>query len=188
MRKLILIKHASPLVDPTKSSEQWRLSEKGKASCAPLAEALREHSPTIIVSSEEPKAAETAQIVAQQLNVPAETAPDLHEHDRSNVPHMRSGEFISHVELFFRRPGELVLGRETADDALGRFESALDDVLAKHAAGNVAVVSHGTVLALFIAEHADKDPFQLWRQLGLPSFVVMSLPDYRLKTVVDRIG
>jgi broad specificity phosphatase PhoE len=175
-------------VDPTKSSEQWRLSEKGKASCAPLADALREQAPAIIVSSEEPKASETAQLIAKQLNVPTETAPDLHEHDRSNVPHMRSGEFISHMELFFRRADERVLGRETADEALTRFESAVEAIVAKHATGNVAIVTHGTVLALFVADRAGKEGFQLWRQLQLPSFVVMTLPDYQIEATVDRIA
>ena len=124
MRKLILIKHASPLVDPAKSSEHWPLSDKGKSACEPLADALRPHEPAIVVASTEPKARETAELIASRLRVPTETAPDLHEHDRSNVPHMRSGEFISHIELFFRRPDELVLGQEAADDVLDRFETA----------------------------------------------------------------
>src|SRR5689334_5800556 len=98
-RKLILIKHASPLVIPGTPPEKWKLSDKGRESCAPLAEALRPHALAAIVASEEPKARETAELVAAQLDVPVETAPGLHEHDRSNVPHMRSGEFISHMEV-----------------------------------------------------------------------------------------
>src|SRR5437016_10684244 len=112
--KLILIKHSAPLVDPAIPSEQWRLSEKGRALCAPLADAIAPHEPSLIISSEEPKALETAELVAARLNVPHEIAPDLHEHERSNVPHMRSGEFISMIELTLRKPDELVLGRETA--------------------------------------------------------------------------
>ncbi len=188
MRKLILIKHAAPLVDPQKSSEQWKLSEKGRESCNPLADAIREHNPTIIVSSEEPKAKETAQLLASQLGIPTETAKDLYEHDRSNVPHMRSGEFISHIELFFRKPDELVLGEETADEAQGRFESALHDVLEKHPTGNIAVVTHGTVLALFLAAHSDRNGFDLWREMGLPSFAVIGLPEMQLNQLIGRIG
>src|SRR5882724_5356260 len=116
-QKLILIKHSAPLIDPRKPPEQWRLSEKGRMLCAPLADAIAQHRPSIIVSSEEPKARETAELVAAKLNVAHENAPDLHEHDRSNVPHMRTGEFISMIELMLRRPDEIVLGRETADQA-----------------------------------------------------------------------
>jgi broad specificity phosphatase PhoE len=187
MRKLILIKHASPLVVPGTSPENWKLSDKGREACSPLADALRQHQPGTIVSSEEPKAKETAQLIAAALNVPTQTASGLHEHDRSNVPHMRSGEFISHMELFFRTPAERVLGRESADDALSRFERAVDAVIAAHSTGNVAIVTHGTVLALFIAEHSAKRPFDLWRNMSLPSFAVISLPDLRLDTIVEKI-
>ena len=188
MRKLILIKHASPFVIPGTPSEEWKLSDKGRESCGPLAAALRGVQPAIIVSSIEPKAKETAELMAEALNVPMETAADLHEHDRSNVPHMRSGEFISHVELMFRKPGERVLGRESADEAFERFDAAVNAVLEKHATGDVAIVSHGTVIALFIALHADQNAFEWWRKMGLPSFVVMSLPEMRLERAVDRIG
>lgn len=188
MRKLILIKHASPLVIPGTPTEQWELSDKGRESCVPLAEALRAHEPAMIVSSEEPKARETARIVAERLGVEHEAAPNLHEHDRTNVPHMRSGEFISHMELLFRRPDERVLGRESADEALDRFSDAIDDVLEKHATGNIAVASHGTVIALFVAEHTNQNAFELWRKMGLPSFVVFQLPDLDLESMVNRIA
>jgi broad specificity phosphatase PhoE len=188
MRKLILIKHASPLVIPGAPPEKWKLSDKGRESCGPLAEALGPHAPTFIVASEEPKARETAEILGAQLAVPVETASGLHEHDRSNVPHMRSGEFISHMEVFFRKPTERVLGRESAVAALDRFESAVNDVIANHPGdGNIAIVSHGTVIALLAAEHSDRYGFELWREMGLPSFVVMELPGMEVNEVMARI-
>jgi broad specificity phosphatase PhoE len=188
MRKLILIKHASPLVIPGTPPEKWKLSDKGRETCSGLADALRAHDPKMIVSSEEPKAIETAQLAAARLRVPVDSAPALHEHDRSNVPHMRSGEFISHVELMFRKPAERVLGRESANEALARFESAVNDVLTKHSDGNIAIVSHGTVIALFVAKYVDQKPFEWWRRLGLPAIVALTLPDYRLHSAVERIS
>src|SRR5688572_6358050 len=189
MAKLILVKHAAPEVVPGVSSEQWHLSDRGRASCAALTQALRPHQPSVIISSEEPKATETAGLVAQQLGVPLDTATDLHEHDRRGVPHMRSSEFISHVELMFRRGNERVLGHESADEALRRFRDALRDVLARHPEETVAVVSHGTVIALYVAEHTeDHTTFELWRKLGLPSFVVLSRPELRVEQIIERIG
>jgi broad specificity phosphatase PhoE len=186
MRKLILIKHAAPEVVPGVPSEKWELSARGRAQCEPLSERLVAYAPQRIVSSTEPKAVQTAQIVAERLNVPHETGNDLFEHDRSNVPHMRSGEFISHVELFFREPDELVLGLETANEAEARFRAAIDDVLARHASGDVAIVSHGTVIALFLAREP-RERFRLWRQLGLPSFAVVEVPGYKLLETFDRV-
>jgi broad specificity phosphatase PhoE len=187
MRKLILIKHAAPEVVPGVPPEEWALSDRGRATCSPLAEAVRPHGPAVVVSSTEPKASETGQLLASLLGVPFETAPGLHEHDRSNVPHMPSREFISQMELFFRRPGERVLGRETADEAEARFREAVTRVLAAHPAGNVAVVSHGTVMALLVAKAAKQSAFRLWRELGLPSFVVLRLPDLALEQTVASI-
>jgi len=188
MRKLLLIKHAAPLVDPTKPSEHWHLSDKGKESCTALADALKPHDPAIIVASEEPKARETATEIASRLSVPTKPAKNLHEHDRSNVPHMRSGEFISHMELFFRKPTENVLGKETANQATTRIDDAISSVLEQHSTGNVAIVTHGTVLALFLARHTDRNPFDLWRQMQLPSYAILALPDLNLLDLIPRPG
>src|SRR4051812_9224079 len=111
MPKLLLIKHAKPQVDPAKPPESWKLSDEGRSQARVLATHLATHELSIIVFSDEAKATETAQIVASELKISVQSHPNLHEHDRSNVPHMRSGEFISHIELFFRRPEEVVLGR-----------------------------------------------------------------------------
>lgn len=188
MRKLILVKHASPEVVPGVPPEKWSLSEKGRSLCAPLADRLAAHQPAAIVSSEEPKAAETAQLVAERLGIPWRTAPGLHEHDRGNVPHMRSGEFISMVELFFRKPAELVLGRETADAARERFEAAVREVMAGQPRGNVAVVSHGTVIALMLGALGRRSPFEIWRAMGLPSYVTLDDNTNRLLERVDRVS
>ena len=191
MRQLILIKHAAPEVDPDVPPERWRLSDKGCAACVPLAASLLTFKPSVIVSSEEAKASETAQLVADELGVPWETAPGLHEHDRSNVPHMRSAEFISTMELVFRKPQQLVLGRETATGALKRFRNALDDVLERHPQdrGAVAVVSHGTVIALLLAaQDPRQNGFELWRRMQLPSYAVLDLPDFRVSRVVEKVA
>jgi broad specificity phosphatase PhoE len=187
MRKLILIKHASPQVQADLPPERWPLSEEGKARCALLAEEVAVYSPAVVVSSDEMKAEETARIVAERLGVPHHTAADLHEHDRSNVPQLRSAEFISLMELLFRRPRELVLGKETAVAALSRFESALDEVLMDHPEGNVAVVSHGTVIALLLEKLGKRRGFDVWRAMKLPSFAVLSLPQMALDRVVESI-
>jgi broad specificity phosphatase PhoE len=186
-RKLILIKHAAPLVDPAKPSDQWQLSDAGREACVPLAKRVAELGLTQIIASEEPKARETAELVGKALNVPVSSAPGLHEHDRSNVPHLRSGEFISMMELMFRKPRERVLGRESAQEAEERFAGAVADVLEEHAEGNIAIVSHGTVIALFAARRGESNCFQLWRRMQLPSFLVMNVPGYDVAEVVESI-
>ena len=187
-RKLILIKHASPQVDPALPPEQWPLSEEGKVRCETLAQQVGAYSPGVVVCSEEMKAAETGRIVAERLGVPHRTAPDLHEHDRSNVPQLRSAEFISMIELLFRRRGERVLGNETAVAALSRFRSALDEVLAEQPEGNVAVVSHGTVIALLLEKlDRTRKGFDVWRAMKNPSLAVLRVPEMTVEQVVNAV-
>ena len=64
MAKLILIKHASPQVETAVPSHEWKLSPAGREKAAALAERLRPDAPGAIVSSVEPKAIETARIIA----------------------------------------------------------------------------------------------------------------------------
>jgi broad specificity phosphatase PhoE len=187
MPKLILIKHARPMVDPAVSAEQWRLSDEGREKCRPLADALRGYDFAEIVSSAEPKAVETARILGQALSKPTRTADGLEEHDRRNVPHMESRDFISLIALFFKEPDRLVLGDESADEAYGRFADAVDAVIADAPQGDVAIVTHGTVIALFAQRRANQDPFALWRKMGLPSFVAFEMPTWAVTDVRDRL-
>jgi broad specificity phosphatase PhoE len=187
VRKLILVKHARPQMTEGIPSHEWGLSDEGRAACVPLAEAIRPHDPVVLVTSEEPKAQETGRLIADALGKPLETGAGLQEHDRSNVPMMRPGEFLSALALFFKQQNRLVLGKETAYQAAERFERAVESVLKKHPDGNVAIVTHGTVLALFASENGAGDPFQLYRQLGLPSMIVFSVPDFRVIEKRERI-
>jgi probable phosphoglycerate mutase len=187
-RRLILVKHAAPEVAPAVPAAHWPLSEVGRAACRPLAERLATFAPAGIVASEEPKAAETGRLVAERLGLPFETATDLHEHDRSDVPFLAAAEWRERVRGFFAEPDALVLGRETATAAGDRFTRAVAAVLARYQTGDLAIVAHGTVISLHVARYNPIGPFVLWEQLGLPSFVVLSVPRFELREVVTDAG
>ena len=187
MRKLILIKHAKPVITDQLPTHEWALSEEGRRACVPLADAVRPHQPAAIVTSAEPKAHETARLVGEALGISVETHADLREHDRNNVPMMPPREFLSLMALFFKQRRRLVLGQETADAVGTRFANAIDAICQSRAEGNIAIVTHGTVLALFAAEHGGGDPFLLFRRMGLPSLMTFSLPEYLPLEVVQRI-
>jgi len=187
MRKLILIKHAKPQVEDDVPSSEWELSREGRESCKALARVLAKHEPRVIFTSDEPKAIETGSVVAEALGITTRMADGLHEHDRTNVPMMQSREFISTMALFFKDRRRLVLGKETAEAALDRFELAVGRVLAEEPEGNIAVVTHGTVLALFAEAHGAGDGFGLWRKMGLPSLAVVTVPGLNVGEIVERL-
>jgi len=188
MRMLILVKHSLPQIEPDEPAHRWLLSNEGRARCKPLADVLAQYAPGVIFCSAEPKARETAQIVAEQLAVECREAENLNEHDRSNVPLLPQPEFEESVREFFHKPDRLVFGRETARQAVQRFGWAVDGVLASADAACVAVVSHGTVISLFVGERTGCEPFDLWRQLELPSFVVLAGPPWQIQKAVFRVA
>jgi 2,3-bisphosphoglycerate-dependent phosphoglycerate mutase len=183
-RTLILVRHSLSEIVTCVPASQWHLSEEGRRRCEGLAERLAAYEPHVIVTSLEPKAIETGQIVARVLGIPCETAPNLHEHERPKEEHFGTREqFEAQVSRLFERPGELIFGNETADEAHQRFSSAIGNVLETHHSGAVAIVTHGTVLTLFVARAAGIEPVSFWKQLGLPAFVALSLPDLTTEAV-----
>lgn len=187
MNHLILIKHAKPQIDKTQSAPDWHLSDSGRASCTPLAEALRPYKPDLLITSEEPKARETGQLVAEHLQIPYTSASNLHEHDRKGVPFIPQETWYTTVKTFFARPNDLTFGNETANQARLRFTRAVKKAVKTHPHKTIAIATHGTVISLFTAQKTRTNGFDLWQQLDLPSYVVFDLPDYNLNTIVTQI-
>lgn len=187
MRMLVLIRHSLPEIDPLVAAREWHLSDEGRRRCLPLAKTVSLHDPTLVVTSTEFKAVETGQIIAAQLGVRCGTAEDLHEHERPLAPWQGSDSFERQVARFFDQPGNLVLGDETADQARTRFGAALQAVLSRYPEGNLAVVSHGTVISTLVAYHNGLDPFRFWKSLGLPAVVLLDVPSFRLWETVEDL-
>jgi broad specificity phosphatase PhoE len=184
-RRLLLIRHAAPEIDPDQPASAWRLSEEGGRECAPLADEVATYGPTRMLASAEPKATETATAIAARLGLPVLTDPDLGEHDRLGVPYLGPDAWDRALARLFAEPDQLVLGRETADAARDRFARAVERAVRLHPSDNLAVVTHGTVLALFVAQHNGLDAMAFWRRLALPALVVLALPGFALIGVPD---
>jgi broad specificity phosphatase PhoE len=181
MSKLYLIKHARPDIHPLVPANQWHLSESGRQDCSLIIEQLYDQDIKKIFSSSEPKAIDTAEIIGSRLSLKVEERPGLHEHDRSNVPFFKSKiEFEDQVKLFFNNPAALVMGRETVLQAFLRFKQAVEQILTDNGNQKIAIVSHGTVITLFVTYYNRIEPFHFWQSLALPSVTVLQLPDFRL--------
>ena len=187
MRTLILVKHAMPALEPGVPSREWRLSDVGRALCIPLAERLVAYDPVAIAASAEPKATETARIVADRLGMPLSVVAGLHENDRTGFGWLGAAELEATIARFFAEPDRRIMGAETADEAHARFPAAVAGLCDRHPTGNIVIVAHGTVITLLVSRLAGMEPFLLWKRLGLPSFVVLSPPDYAVQTVVDSV-
>lgn len=188
MDYLVLVKHSLPEIIPSIPATQWRLSQPGRARCQNLAGKLAPYAPDIVISSLEPKAMETAQIIARQLDKPFHTFEGLHEHDRTGAEFLDREQFESQVHDLFKYPDKLVMGAETADQARARFSNTVQAIEMEYPNQNIAVVTHGTVITLFVEKLTGLEPFPFWKKLGLPSFVVFSRPGYKLVTTVESVS
>ena len=187
MSHLIFIRHAAVAQDPTISSHEWVLSKDGRSrtrALIPHITSISEATPTRIITSHEQKAKQTGQIIAEALDLPCTTAPGLQEHNRTGAPYFENvTDFRNTIQQLFLQPDELIFGTETATQARTRFTQAIHTLLAQYPSDTLAIVTHGTILTLFLAHHNPHlDPITFWQRLKLPDLVVVSLPTMEIIT------
>lgn len=134
--------------------------------------------PAHLVSSPEPKALETAGLVAQSLDLDVEAIAGLEEHQRATAPFFDSqDDFKAAVIQIFRQPDQLVFGEETGHQALRRFSAAIGKCLARWPGQNLMAVAHGTVIALYVEAKTGQPAEAFWRQFPLAGYVVLPLDE-----------
>ena len=180
-RRLILVRHAEPLVDPDVPASAWRLSPDGRAAAVEIGRRLAPHRPGACFASPEPKATETASAIASVLDLAVLPIAGLGEQRRETAPFFDDPErFRAAVRGVFERPGERVLGEESGDEARTRFALTIDEVMKGSEAETVIVVTHGTVLALYLAGRTGVDAWRLWASLDFGSHAVLGWETGRL--------
>jgi broad specificity phosphatase PhoE len=185
-RTLILIKHALPALVADVAPRHWLLGPPGELQAHRLAQKLAGHQPFELLSSEEPKAARTAALIGADLGVAPRARAGLEELDRPAQPLLSVEEHAALNARLFAAPDRAVLGRESAASALERFSHAISAAVAEVPTDrHVVIVTHGTVISLFVAAHNAVDAYGLWRRLRCASWVALRLPRFEWMEVVD---
>ncbi len=96
-----------------------------------------------------------AEILAAAQGLTARHVPSLHENDRSATGYLPPEEFEQVADAFFANPREPVRGWERAIDAQARVVTTLKRLVAGVRQGDIAVVAHGGIGALFRAHLLD---------------------------------
>lgn len=133
------------------------LNETGRQQARAAARQLAGQPFCAIYSSDLKRAAETARIIAGTLQLPVQLEPRLREINQGEwegqlvgVIQARYAEFWekrSEDPASFRPPGG-----ETVGEVARRVAAALEEISARHPAGNVLLVSHGLSLATIICQ------------------------------------
>jgi broad specificity phosphatase PhoE len=171
---VVLIRHAQVVINPTESTDQWRLAPEGEVAAAALRERPEIASAKRFFSSPDPKARATAAEVATLRPIIA--VPDLRELDRGAAGWFGdAGDYASMVAQILRHPDVSIRGCETAAHAQSRIVQAVGDLARSNPDEPIAVVSHGIVLELYVSclrgrRMAD---VETWRRMGFPDVAVV---------------
>jgi 2,3-bisphosphoglycerate-dependent phosphoglycerate mutase len=164
MARLIFVRHSIPAVDPATPATEWTLSAEGISAAQTLAARL----PALaaVVSSDEPKAAQTAQLIAAYHRLPFALDADLREHVRASAGFLPRDVFADSIASVFANPHEVVFGDESADQLFARMQAAVER--ADRGAGNVVLVTHGTALTTYVSRTTGLEPMPFWTSLTMP--------------------
>ena len=173
--RIVLVKHAQPVLDARVPPREWQLAAEGEAQSRHLAQRLRAFVPFRLVSSAEAKARRTAEIVAGELGIAVDVVDGLEEFDRPAHPIVSREEHERLNARIFDERSSPVLGRESAVIALARFSAAVTRARADTPdSHDLVVVSHGTVIALFVEQVTGRDARETWRTLQCAEFTSVS--------------
>ncbi len=143
------------------------LNERGRQQARDAADRLTAQPPAqAIVSSDLPRALETARIIGEALRLPVTSDPRLRERDlglwTGCISAEVDAEFADLIEAWRLDPlGVGPPGGETGRQIARRMAAALDDLAAQSPGGRVVVVTHGGVLAVLRCMAESLPPTQL---------------------------
>lgn len=155
--QVVFVRHALPVVDATMSSRLWPLTEQGRLATRQLAARLKLEPNQIVVSSDEIKARETADLLSDRVTVD----PRLAEVQRPWV----ADDYRQLAETWLG--GAPVQGWESMPSAIERMGMAVNEAIGK-GEGSAYLVTHGLIMSAYIGSVAEIDPGALWSELGFP--------------------
>lgn len=190
-KHLIFVRHSISKPNTDRSAHQWELTDEGRERCLKLAGQLWLHySPSRFYSSDEPKAIETANILRGSLDIhadPLQIDTNFGETARKNAPFFADkADFTQAIHQAMLNPDELIYGEETFSQALRRFSGAVENIAQTTSTKTTIIVTHGTILSLFIASKSQMDAFTVWQSLDMPAYAIFKLPEMRLAELVTN--
>lgn len=145
MAQVLYICHPEVVIDPDVPVPNWPLSREGLDKMHRLLPDLPLGGLGSVWSSDEQKAVDGAEILADHTGAPRFVDPGLGENDRSSTGYLVQSDFDIAVAAFFGSPDSSYRGWETARAARDRIVAATRDVIARAPAGDLAIVAHGGV-------------------------------------------
>jgi hypothetical protein len=170
--RLVLVRHAMPVIDPAVPAEQWQLGPDGRGAARDLRPLVA--GSTYYVAGTEPKIVQTLQEISGHPDVT--TDDGLVEVRR---PHVWSDNTTYRSLARSYVEGDLPDGWEPHNQVVRRF----DDAVVRHAATaatqarTLIVGTGGLAPTIWLASryHLEPDPAQFWAALRYPDLIEVDL-------------
>ncbi len=150
------VTHPEVTVDPATPVERWALSPTGLARARAMLEQPWVGELERIVSSDETKAVQTAELLAEATGLRVEVRAGIGENDRRATGFLPPEEFEATADRFFAQPERSIRGWERAVDAQSRIVDGLADLLDPAETRSTVVVGHGGVGTLWYCRLTDQ--------------------------------
>jgi broad specificity phosphatase PhoE len=188
MTTIVLIRHAPVTIDKHIVASSWQLSADSQARCQQLANQLQPLHPVQLYTSTEQKAVQTAKHLTEALNIPMVVFPNLHETERTSTQFYTDSEnFISTIHKAMRHPDKVIFGDEAFGVARDRLTRQLHILADKHPHETIGIVSHGRILAMFLAQIMKQSPIKIWDSMSMPAYAILSWESMQIVQLVTSI-
>jgi len=152
---IFIVRHSETEKDPNKNAVEWVLSTIGEEQAVELSNNIILQKANVIYSSNEIKSYLTIKPLADKLGLEIKQVEDLGEVKRGD-------KFLTKEEFEIEKFKQLedldypAFGGETGNQALTRFESAIQKIEKENPDKNIIIVSHGTILNIYFAKLLDR--------------------------------
>ncbi len=172
--RLYLIRHPKTALDPAIPSSAWRLSEEGHAQVKGIAVLPFWATAAAVYTSSQSKTTIVGDTIHAAWQIPHHVEAGLDEACRDRWLDAE-GFAVAQQAFFADLDAPPAKAWETASAAQNRFAAAMDRILAQHpASDSLAVVTHASVLALYVAALWHQTPsYTAWQQIGFAAIMVV---------------
>ena len=178
--RLYLVRHSGVTVRPERPGAEWHLSQAGRAAADALADEQYWTELDALHTSPEPKASSTAQRIAAPHGLPIRIERDLREAEGRGWTEL--AEYRAQVRRYLA--GEAVGSWEPKQEVQRRVRACIEAIMERHSGRDVAVVTHGLALTVYLAGLLDLDAaaaYELWAGIRFPDLAIVDPQARRLE-------
>lgn len=181
--KIYLVRHAEG--QWWKAPDESRsLTEKGFEDAEKLSDILKDHPIDAIFSSPYPRAYQTIAPTAIKLGLEIHIENDLRE--RKLGENISDKDFASAVAKTWQDPNFAHPNGESNVEAQKRAVTLVKKLQLKHPNENIALASHGNIIALILQAFDPAVDFAFWQSLSMPDVYMLEFSDGN-QTTLERI-